>query len=77
LPEVADFNVRRLHLAPRWGDPTRICSDIWRQETTTPWACFRDPKFSHFHTIPAGDRHTHTDRQDMHRHTTTAYIALA
>jgi len=36
------------------------------------WHYLRDPKFSHFDTIPECDRHTHTDR-----HTMTAYTALS
>ena len=38
------------------------------------FSCLRDPKFSHFDTIPACDRqiHTHT----LHRHAMTAHTAL-
>jgi len=40
------------------------------------WHYFRDPTFSHFHTIPECDRHTQTDRQ-TDRYTTTACTVLS
>ena len=52
---------------------------ILASENQIPWAitwrCLRDPTFGRFDTIPACDRHTHTDTKadsQTDRHATTA-----
>jgi len=51
----------------------KFCNDLWHQKTKSLWAIvcnLHNPTFSHFDTILECDRQTH-------RHTTTAYTALA
>ena len=70
-------NLPHPHLAPYLGMIPFEFRQIFQYlatENYSPlaivWRCLRDPKFSHFDTITACDRHTY-------RHTTTAYTALA
>jgi len=58
--KIADCNLPHLYLVPPLGvTPLEFRRDIWQQKTS-PWAivqsCLRDPRFSHFGTIPACDR---------------------
>ena len=57
-----------LNVADVEDDTTGISLKSLASEKQSRWAiwhCLHDPRFSHFHTIPACDRHTYrqTDRQ--------------
>jgi len=61
LSKIADFNIPNLHLVPCWTWPYSNFAKIFGIRKHS----LRNPKFSHFEKIPACDRHTDTQWQQI------------